>query len=149
MMFSHHDTGIKLYFCLLIFFTMCSIDFYTEHDFSFTSVCFPVLLFRLSSSCGKLQFLSSNTFVRCRSERPRFPSWGKLKIKWLYRIFGSWLKYWAQLRYYLCSSQILNTILEVMQAFQDMVQTPDNHDKGTHEFLKNDFITYFSEKTKL
>lgn len=26
--------------------------------------------------------------------------------------------------------QILNTIMEVMQALQDMCQTPDNHDKG-------------------
>lgn len=26
--------------------------------------------------------------------------------------------------------QILNTVMEVMQALQDMCQTPDNHDKG-------------------
>uniref|UniRef100_A0A3Q2QFA6 Phosphatidylinositol 4-kinase alpha n=1 Tax=Fundulus heteroclitus TaxID=8078 RepID=A0A3Q2QFA6_FUNHE len=28
--------------------------------------------------------------------------------------------------------EILSTILEVMQAFQDMAQTPDNHDKGIY-----------------
>uniref|UniRef100_A0A8P4K3C8 Phosphatidylinositol 4-kinase alpha n=1 Tax=Dicentrarchus labrax TaxID=13489 RepID=A0A8P4K3C8_DICLA len=28
--------------------------------------------------------------------------------------------------------EILNTIMEVMQALQDMCQTPDNHDKGIH-----------------
>lgn len=32
---------------------------------------------------------------------------------------------------FLFTFQILNTIMEVMQALLDMCQTPDNHDKGT------------------
>lgn len=31
--------------------------------------------------------------------------------------------------------QILNSIMEVMQALQDMCQTPDNHDKGKNALV--------------
>uniref|UniRef100_A0A3Q3NDT5 Phosphatidylinositol 4-kinase alpha n=1 Tax=Labrus bergylta TaxID=56723 RepID=A0A3Q3NDT5_9LABR len=33
--------------------------------------------------------------------------------------------------------EILNTLMEVLQALQDMCQTPDNHDKGTQANTKN------------
>lgn len=42
-----------------------------------------------------------------------------------------WCNSWNSTAFFLLFIvQILNTITEVMQALQDMCQTPDNHDKG-------------------
>ncbi len=42
--------------------------------------------------------------------------------------------------------QIMNTVMEVMEALHDMCQTPDNHDKGIHKHTSNKvFNTSLSE----
>uniref|UniRef100_A0A3B4FLB6 Phosphatidylinositol 4-kinase alpha n=1 Tax=Pundamilia nyererei TaxID=303518 RepID=A0A3B4FLB6_9CICH len=42
--------------------------------------------------------------------------------------------------------EILNTIMEVMQALQDMCQTPDNHDKGIDRNATNILTLAFKTK---
>lgn len=63
-------------------------------------------------------------------------------------IFDSRLKFLQVLTYYLLPSlQILSTILEVMGVFQDIIQNPDNHDKGTYTSSKNNnLLDNVSEK---
>lgn len=86
------------------------------------------LPFRPSPSGRKLQFLSSDSFGRCGSARSGLQTGGlhhcDAKCPSLNAIHD------VQLLVLLFIFQILNTIMEVMQALQDICQAPDDHDKG-------------------
>lgn len=102
-------------------------------------ICHNFLPFRTSPSGRKLQLLSSDSFGRCSSARSGLQTRG---------LFHSDAKcpslniiHYIQLLVLLFIFQILNTIMEVMQALQDMCQTPDNHDKGKNTLSWENYVS--------
>lgn len=106
-----------------------------------TYLCFPL---RISPGRRKLQLLFGDSLGRCGPEGSRLQRWGQLGDE---TPFCGWSagQYGFKLVFPLPPLQILTAIMEVMQSLQDVCQTPDNHDKGTHTFTQK-FVNQILKK---